>query len=487
MIKKTLIAGGIIGSSILLSGVAATMLTISALGLKPLTAQDEIVRCEFLNEDDSLLYTANVTRGEMPVYEGPTPEKASDKTYSYRFSGWDEDLKKVYTDMVYHAQFEAEIKQFTVTFVGAADEVLSSQSFAAGSVPYYSGTTPVKAADDTYSYTFTGWDKAFAPIYEDTTYVAEFSASKVLYDVDFTNYDDSLLYTDHVVYNGTASYKGQKPTRPDDSQYHYTFKEWDRTLVGITKKTTIKAIYSAEAISFTVTFKNYDGSILYVDKVVTGSSVVYKGATPTRPTDSEFVYTFSGWDHSLESITSDLTVTALFSTSAPQFTVTFKNYDGSVLGTSTVDIGTTAVYTGDTPTKPEDEKYTYTFSGWDRSLDNVTKDFYTVAQFDSTLKEFTVTFCNWEKTELGKVKVPYGSPAAYTGTTPTREADENYTYTFKGWNEDLSSITKNLTTYAVFTPVPIPKSTGDDSGESGGKGSGTGGSTGEDPGKAKSE
>ena len=76
-----------------------------------------------------------------------------------------------------------------------------------------------------------------------------------------------------------------------------------------------------------------------------------------------------------------------------KYTVTFKNGD-TVLTTAQYDEGTTGVtYSGETPTKADDETYTYTFAGWldsetqadvDLATLKVTKDITLIAKFDAT-------------------------------------------------------------------------------------------------------
>ena len=67
-----------------------------------------------------------------------------------------------------------------------------------------------------------------------------------------------------------------------------------------------------------------------------------------------------------------------------EYKVTFANYDETVLFTDTVKAGETAVYEGETPTRPADDEYTYTFSGWDKTLTNVQSSFTTKATYTST-------------------------------------------------------------------------------------------------------
>ena len=48
------------------------------------------------------------------------------------------------------------------------------------------------------------------------------------------------------------------------------------------------------------------------------------------------------------------------------FTVTWKNYDGAVLEVDEdVEEGSIPTYDGATPTKEEDNNYTYTWNGWE--------------------------------------------------------------------------------------------------------------------------
>ncbi|MDY4819576.1 MAG: InlB B-repeat-containing protein [Bacilli bacterium] len=69
-----------------------------------------------------------------------------------------------------------------------------------------------------------------------------------------------------------------------------------------------------EKLTYTITWKNYDGSVLETDTNVAYSSMPsFDGATPTRTSDAEYSYTFSGWSPSITSVTGDTTYTALYS------------------------------------------------------------------------------------------------------------------------------------------------------------------------------
>ena len=76
---------------------------------------------------------------------------------------------------------------------------------------------------------------------------------------------------------------------------------------------------------------------------------------------------------------------------------------------------------------------------------------------------YTVTFCDYNGTELKKVEVVKGGTATYTGTTPTRTADANYNYTFSKWltskdgyiEADLTNVQSNMTVYALYNTQKV--------------------------------
>ena len=67
-------------------------------------------------------------------------------------------------------------------------------------------------------------------------------------------------------------------------------------------------------------------------------------------------------------------------------TITWKNENGSVLGTDTILKGSVPQYTGEDPKKNEDKHHSYEFKGWDKELAAVSEDTVYTAQFTSVGK-----------------------------------------------------------------------------------------------------
>ncbi|MBR4193741.1 MAG: hypothetical protein IKQ54_05375 [Oscillospiraceae bacterium] len=141
----------------------------------------------------------------------------------------------------------------------------------------------------------------------------------------------------------------------------------------------------------------------------------------------------------------------------PSYTVTFKNYDGTVLDTQTVTAYGAAVNpitAGriSTPVKPATVDTTYTFAAWDKAFSYVTDDLVVTATFTDSVREYTVRW--WSGTTLMQEKsIEVYTAAKYTGELPTKANN-----IFFGWDQDSSSVTSNMDINAVYQAITVPDS-----------------------------
>ena len=90
--------------------------------------------------------------------------------------------------------------------------------------------------------------------------------------------------------------------------------------------------------TYTVTWKNYDGTILEVDNDVnSGTMPTYDGATPIKESDNRYNYIFAGWTPEVGPVIEDTTYTAVFISEEITYTIDFdlnggtsSSYKGSI-------------------------------------------------------------------------------------------------------------------------------------------------------------
>jgi len=70
-------------------------------------------------------------------------------------------------------------------------------------------------------------------------------------------------------------------------------------------------------------------------------------------------------------------------------------------------------------------------------------------------EKYTIIFENEDGTELQRIDLEAGETPVYTGETPTKPADADYTYTFVGWTPDIEEVTESKTYTAFFDAIPI--------------------------------
>jgi hypothetical protein len=150
----------------------------------------------------------------------------------------------------------------------------------------------------------------------DITYTATYTNSTNKYTITWKNEDGSTLETDSVAYGTTPTYDGATPSKDGDTQYSYTFKGWDKTILIVTGDTTYTATYTSSTNKYTITWKNEDGTILKTDKDEYGSTPSYGDTSPSKDEDGTNLYSFTGWDKKISTVTGDTTYTAKYSSSA---------------------------------------------------------------------------------------------------------------------------------------------------------------------------
>ena len=326
-------------------------------------------------------------------------------------------------------------------------------------------------------YDFTGWntekdgsgtsytDGATVTFTSDTVLYAQWKAKK--YTVTWVNEDGTVLETDeNVPYGTTPTYNGETPTKAANAQYTYTFKGWTPDVDTVTGNVTYTAVYTSTVNTYTVTWKNLDGTILETDENVEyGATPEYNGATPTMAADAKYTYTFVGWNPYVDTVTGNVTYTAAYRADLRFYRVTWYEADGTIrgnepraaYGANIWDM--TKSYTPTPPTKAADAQYTYTFDHWVNretneaitSASKVTGDTDLDPVFKQELRMYTITWKNDDGTILETdEKVEYGTLPTYDGETPTKAANAQYTYTFKGWTPDVDTVTGNVTYTAVY-------------------------------------
>mgnify|MGYP001075264077 CR=1 FL=1 len=278
-------------------------------------------------------------------------------------------------------------KQCTYRFVNENGTVLSEGTGKKGST-IVAPANPTKASTDEFSYEFIGWDKKVGKLESDITFIAQYKEVKRKYTVKFLNHDESVLKEESVEY-GSLPTAPATPTKADTDEFSYEFVGWDKEVVAVTGDVTYTAKFEQTKRKYTYKFVNFDGSVLKEDKVDYGTLPTIP-ANPKKSGTAEFSYEFIGWDKEVVEVTGDVVYTAQYREVKRQYTYKFVNFDGKVLKSETVDYGTLPTAPTN-PSRPEDEKRTYEFIGWDKEIAPVTGDVVYTAVYQSTVKEIKYT------------------------------------------------------------------------------------------------
>lgn len=176
----------------------------------------------------------------------------------------------------------------------------------------------------------------------------------------------------------------------------------------------------------------------------------YLSATPK--TGSHFVC----WDDGNKSPTREVIIvdgkkyTAIFAWN--KYEIVFQNADGTQLQKDSVEYSQKPEYIGELPTLLATPQYTFTFVSWYPTITNATKDQVYTALFDTVVNSYLITFKNADGNILQSSNWKYGELPVYSGTAPTKPVGA-WTYTFKTWDSDITSVSGPATYIARYDSV----------------------------------
>ena len=423
------------------------------------------------------------------------PNKPAGVPANFTFAGWyDNELCEgdpfVFTGktmpangITLYAKWQAPQVNATVYLSASADS--KSETF---SVPY--GKKITESEDFNAIITRIKAETGEAP----SAWFVVTGEGRVLFDLDTPLYSSVTLYPFFASSSEgyTVTYKEEGTDEPAKDEQKYltgsragilapvngeNFRAWkteDNKLIypgdkiTVTKNITLEAVYTNKPQTVTIkyhyNFTDKDGSYndaIFEDdnhpKNTTATVKSLEGVGFTAPTGYEFL----GWATARDSNKIEYAAGAPVFVDAngdnnlyavwqvKTYTIKWVNWDGSEVRTDTEVPYGTKLEVPEDPTRAADDQYTYTFKGWTPEVETVTGDAVYTAVYDKTVNKYTIKWVNWDGSEVRTdTEVPYGTKLEVP-EDPTRAADDQYTYTFKGWTPEVETVTGD----AVYTAV----------------------------------
>jgi len=441
-----------------------------------------IAQAEALTEDD---YTA---QSWSALQTALTNAKAVDKNLYAE----DQATVDAATSALTSAINALAEQTYTVTFLGKDGQELKKETVKKGE----SATAPEAPVVD--GFTFSGWSGSFENVTADVTITAQYTEHGM---ADYTALNNAIAQAEALNEDEftAESWSALQTALTNAKAVDKDLYAESQSVIDAATEALISAISALAEQTYTVTFKDWDGTVLKQQTVKRGESAT----APSQPTRDGFQ--FSGWDGSFSNVTADVDIVATYtenmadysglldaisqaealqsakftdetwaevenalaaaknieknmpvsyqltidnakqslllaieSLSVKTFTVQFI-VDGQVIATQIVKYGESA----NAPSVQNKEGYD--FVKWNGVYTQVVADVDVIAEF--TIKTFVVQFVDFDGSELDKQTVEYGK-SAVKPADPVREGFE-----FTGWVGDFTSVTVDVVVRASYTEI----------------------------------
>ena len=387
----------------------------------------------------------------------------------YTFIGWFDGDTELTKELSYTFTMPAENKTFTAkwTYYTVSTETNMPEAgtyIEKNEEKTTVGTEVTLTATTNSGYTWLGWFDCDTELTKDLSYTFTMPAENKTFTAKWikVNIEKNISEAGSVSeLNGT--YKlGDSATVTATTNNGYTFIGWFDVDTELTKELTYTFPMPAENKTFTAKWTYYTVSTetnmseagTYIEKTEEKTSA---GSVVTLTATTNPGYTFIGWFDGDTELTKELTYT--FTMPAENKTYTAKwivcpitlekdiEEAGSVSGVERTVLGEETIITATT-------NKGYTFIGWFDGDTELTKDLSYTFTMPAENKTFTA---KWIKVSLAKNITAAGSVSELTetykpGDTVTVFATTNQGYTFIGWFDGDTELTKELT-YTFSMPA----------------------------------
>jgi uncharacterized repeat protein (TIGR02543 family) len=343
---------------------------------------------------------------------------------------------------------------YSVTYENDDNTVLQTSSeYTGSSIASYSGATPVKDADSTYTYAFSGWELTSGTEGSNSTVGTTDLVYTAVYEPTYINYTvtydlnggteaegTDLVYTNQ--HQGDATPTIADPVKASDGTYEYVFAGWSPAVADtVTGDVTYTAQWTAVKI-MTVTAESVSGVYNGTAYTLPAAQADTDGAVIEYSTDNG-----ETWSTELPTRTDAGTTNVLIrankegyteaETSAAitvfQRTVVLtsesssKSYDGTALTDNTVNVTGEGFVSG--------QGAAYTFTGTQTDVGSSANAFTYVLENGTLADNYSIV------TDTGTLTVTEARP-----TTPVTDDDTDSSSTTPVTDDDTDSSATTVTT-----------------------------------------
>ena len=283
------------------------------------------------------------------------------------------------------------------------------------------------------------------------------------YRVDWIDQGNTIKTENNLPYWVKVNYyKPVDPTKAKDEHYTYTFVWWydnDDSLLTwdtlLETWTIYTSKYREDVRQYKITFVDDNGDTLKESTNYdywTLSWDIVKPADPTKDPTPGTGYTFAWWYPEIWNVTQDQVYTATYDQTIRQYIITFVDDDNTIIKSWVKYNYWTLSWNIVKPANPtKDPTYdtVYTFAWWNPSIENVTHDQIYKATYDSSTRQYTIRFVNYDGIEITSSEYDYWTASwdIVRPVAPWKPSDGTYDYIFKWWNPEIT----NVTTWATYT------------------------------------